>query len=200
LDSQVKLVEEPEALHALAHPVRVQVLEALRSPLSAAAVARRVSQPRQNVNYHVKELERAGLVRRVGERRKGNFIEGLYQAVASTFVVSPRAAWGDPRRLETMREQFSLERLVNVGERLQRDAAMLLDRAAFEGDEIASVSVEAEVRFTGEADRAAFLEEYLAAVGPLFRKYGRRRGDRYRVALAAYPDPDKPQRAEEDAT
>jgi hypothetical protein len=99
-----------------------------------------------------------------------------------------------------MQDQFSLERLVNVGERLQRDAAVLLDRAAFEGDEIASVSVEAEVRFAGEADRAAFLKEYLAAVGPLFRKYGRRRGDPYRVALAAYPNPEEVETQTGDAT
>jgi DNA-binding transcriptional ArsR family regulator len=187
--NRVKLVDEPEGLQALAHPVRVQVLEALRSPTSAATVARQVGQPRQNVNYHVKELERAGLVRRVGERRRGNFIEGLYQAVASTFIVSPRAAWGDPRRIEAMKDQFTLERLVRLGERLERDAAVLLDRAAFENEEIASASVEAEVAFASEADRAAFLEEYLAAVGPLFSKYGRRQGDPYRVALAVYPEP-----------
>jgi DNA-binding transcriptional ArsR family regulator len=186
---RVMLVETPDGLQALAHPVRVRVLEALRAPLSAAAVARAVGEPRQNVNYHVKELERAGFVRKVDERRNGNFIETRYQAVASTFVVSPRAAWSDPRRVQAMQEQFSLERLVQVGERLQRDAAMLLDRAAFDGEEIASVSVEVDVRFATDADRAAFLEEYLAAVGPLFRKYGRRRGEPYRVALAAYPNP-----------
>lgn len=196
--SQVKLVEHPEGLQALAHPVRVQVLEALREPSSAATAARRVGQPRQNVNYHVKELERAGLVRRVGERRKGNFVERLYQAVATTFVVSPRAAWGNPRRIEAMQDQFALERLVHLGERLERDAAVLLDRAAFDGDQIASVSVEVDVRFATEADRAAFLEEYLAAVGPLFRKYGRRDGDPYRVALAAYPDPEVHEEVEED--
>jgi hypothetical protein len=150
----------------------------------------------------VKELERAGLVRRVGERRKGNFVECLYQAVASTFVVSPRAAWGDPRRMQAMQDQFALERLVHLGERLERDAAVLLDRAAFEGEEIASVSVEVDVRFATEADRAAFLEEYLTAVGPLFRKYGKRDGDVYRVALAAYPDPvaDERRATEEDDT
>jgi DNA-binding transcriptional ArsR family regulator len=196
--TQVKLVVQPEGLHALAHPVRVQVLEALREPASAATVARHVGQPRQNVNYHVKELERAGLVRPVGERRKGNFVERLYQAVATTFVVSPRAAWGDPRRIQAMRDQFALERLVHLGERLERDAAVLLDRAAFDGDEIASVSVEVDVRFATEADRAAFLEEYLAAVGPLLRKHGRRDGDPYRVALAAYPDPEIDDDADED--
>jgi hypothetical protein len=67
---------------------------------------------------------------------------------------------------------------------------VLLDRAAFEAEEIASAVVEAEVRFGSEADRAAFLDEYLAAVGPLLRRYGTAAaGTPYRVALAAYPDP-----------
>jgi DNA-binding transcriptional ArsR family regulator len=188
--THVKSVEDPEGLQALAHPVRVQVLEALREPSSAANVARRIGHPRQNVNYHVKELQRAGLVRQVGERRKGNFVEQLYQAVATTFVVSPRAVWGDPRRTQAMRDQFALERLVHLGERLERDAAVLLDRAAFDGDEIASASVDVEVRFASEADRAAFLDEYLATVGPLLEKYGHRDGLPYRVALVAYPDPE----------
>jgi DNA-binding transcriptional ArsR family regulator len=186
----VHLLEDAEALQALAHPVRVRVLEALREPASAAAAARAVGQPRQNVNYHLKELERAGLVRKVGERRNGNFIEALYQAIAPTIVISPRAAWGDPRRLEALREQMSLEHLVLTGERLSRDAAALLDRAAFDGEEIASAAVEAEVQFESEDARAAFMREYLKAVGPLLRKYGRKKGTPYRVVLATYPDPE----------
>ena len=188
---RVHVVDDAESLQALAHPVRLRVLEALREPASAATAARAVDQPRQNVNYHLKELERAGLVEKVGERRKGNFIEALYRAVAPTIVVSPRAAWSHPRRLDALREQLSLENLVVLGERLGRDAAVLLDRAAFDGEEIASAAVEAEVRFASEATRAQFMEEYLRAVGPLLRKYGSRRGQRYRVALAAYPDPDE---------
>jgi DNA-binding transcriptional ArsR family regulator len=187
---RVKVVDEPEALQALSHPIRVQILEALRAPESAAAVARAIGQGRQNVNYHLKELERAGLVRRTGERRAGNFVESLYESVAGTFVVSPRAAWGDRRRLDAMREQLSLERLVVLGERLGRDATELLDRAAFDGEEVASASVEAEVQFASEEARGEFLKEYLAAVGPLLRKYGRRKGTPYRVALAVYPHPE----------
>jgi len=170
--------------------VRVRVLEALREPASAAAAARAVGQSRQNVNYHLKELERAGLVRKVGERRNGNFIEALYQAIAPTIVISPRAAWGDPRRVEALREQMSLEHLVLTGERLSRDAAALLDRAAFDGEEIASAAVEAEVQFDSEDARAAFMREYLKAVGPLLRKYGQKKGTPYRVVLATYPDPE----------
>jgi DNA-binding transcriptional ArsR family regulator len=190
----VGTIDNPGALQALSHPLRIEILDALRDPDSAAGVARRVEAPRQKVNYHLKELERAGLVVRTGERRNGNFVESLFRSAARTLVVSPRAAWGDPRRLAAKADQLSLENLVSLGERLQRDAAVLLDRAAFEGAQIASAAVEADVRFASVEARAAFLDEYLAAVGPLLRKYGTKEGAPYRVCLAAYPNPSGKER------
>ncbi len=184
---RVQQIEDPEALLALGHPLRVRILEALHAPASAAAVARELGESRQNVNHHLKSLERAGLVKRVGERRKGNFVESLYEAVARTLVVSPRASWADPRRGQALAEQQALARLVDLGERVHHDATVLLDRAAFDGDEIASAVVEAEIGFASEAERAEFMKAYLAAVGPLLREYGQRAGERYRVALAVYP-------------
>lgn len=185
----VQTIEDPEALQALSHPLRVRILDALREPDSAAGVARRLGDARQKVNYHLKELERCGLVTPAGERRKGNFVESLYRSVARTLVVLPRAAWGDPRRSAAMADQLSLENLVTLGERLARDAAVLLDRAAFDGEEIASAAVEADVCFASDADRAAFLNEYLAAIGPLLSKYGASAGSPYRLAVAVYPAP-----------
>src|SRR5262245_46948940 len=108
----VRTIDSPEELQALSHPLRVQILDALREPGSAAGVARRLGVARQKVNYHLKELERAGLVAGRGERRAGNFVEALYQSNARTIVVSPRAAWGDPRRLAALADQMSLEQLV----------------------------------------------------------------------------------------
>jgi DNA-binding transcriptional ArsR family regulator len=181
-------VRDAETLQALAHPIRVQILESLREPASAATVARRIGLPRQKVNYHLKELERAGLVQQIDERRVGNFIECVYRAVARTFLVSPEVAWADGRRLETMQSQHSLETLVMLGERLQRDAASLLDRAAFDGAQIASVSVSAELSFENEKQRQAFLNEYLETLAPLLERYGSKTGAPYRVVLAAYPE------------
>ena len=37
--ARVKVVDDPEALQALGHPVRLKILEALREPGSAAASA-----------------------------------------------------------------------------------------------------------------------------------------------------------------
>lgn len=188
MTDQVYSVRDPNTLQALSHPTRVQMLEVLREPASAAEVARRIGQPRQRVNHHLHALEEARLVRRVGEERTGNFVATKYRAVARAFVVSPSVAWSDPRRTEAMQSQHSLETLVLLGERLQSDAAALLDRAAFDGEEIASAAVTAETRFASEKDRAAFLEEYLSAMARLTEKYGSRKGEGYRVVLAAYPE------------
>ena len=161
----VHVVEDIEALQVLGHPLRVRILELLREPGSAATVARELGETRQKVNY----------------------LETLYEAAGRSFLVSPRVAWSDPRRLDTLRQQHSLENLVMVGAQLQRDAISLLDRAAFDGEQIASAAVEADVHFADEKDRAAFLEEYLAAVQQLCDRYGSRDGLPYRVVLAAHP-------------
>jgi DNA-binding transcriptional ArsR family regulator len=167
--------------------MRLRILGALRQPGSAAAVARELGEPRQKVNYHLKELERAQLVRQVGERRTGNFIENLYEAAARSFVVSPRVAWPDGQRAAALAAQTSLEHLVQLGERMQRDSADLLDRAAFDGEQIASAAVEAEVRFADEQQRTEFLNAYLQAVGPLLARYGAATGEPYRLVLTVYP-------------
>jgi DNA-binding transcriptional ArsR family regulator len=183
----VHVVEDVEALQVLGHPLRIRILELLREPGSAATVAREVGETRQKVNYHLKELERVGLVEAVGERRSGNFMETLYESVGRSFLVSPRVAWSDPRRVDALRQQHSLERLVMVGAQLERDAISLLDRAAFDGEQIASAAVEVDVHFADEKDRAAFLEEYLATVQKLCDHYGSAKGLAYRVVMAAHP-------------
>jgi len=184
----VRFVDDAPSVQALMHPVRVQVLDELREPDSAAGVARRIGKSRQSVNYHVKELAAAGLVEPAGERRSGNFVEQLFQSVAKTFIVTPRLAWKDPRRVAALRDQVPLEHLISLGERVQRDASALLDRAAFDGEQVASASLEAEVHFPDEATRAAFLQDYAKAVGPLLTKYGSQTGEPYRAVLAVYPD------------
>lgn len=192
----VHVVEDIEALQVLGHPLRVRILEALREPGSAATVAREVGETRQKVNYHLKELERVGLVAPVGERRSGNFIETLYEAVGRSLLISPRVAWSDPRRVDVLRQQHSLERLVMVGGQLERDAISLLDRAAFDGEQIASAAVEADVHFADERDRAVFLDEYLEKVRELCDRYGSREGLPYRIVLAAHPLTETEGRAE----
>jgi DNA-binding transcriptional ArsR family regulator len=181
------VLESTAQLAAITHPTRLRILDALRSPDSAAGVARTLGEPRQRINHHVRELAKAGLLVEAGERRKGNFVEQLYESTAGTFVVSPRLTWGDGARLRAIADQVSLQHLVEVGERLQHDAAHLLDRAAFDGEEVAAVAVEATVRFPDAEARAAFLDEYLALVARLVEQHAGHDGDPFSVAFVAHP-------------
>jgi DNA-binding transcriptional ArsR family regulator len=66
----VRLVEEPDRLRAALTPLRRRLLELLRVPTSATELAATLGLPRQKVNYHVRALEAAGLVRLVEERQR----------------------------------------------------------------------------------------------------------------------------------
>jgi DNA-binding transcriptional ArsR family regulator len=167
--------------------LRVRALELLRAPASAASVARALGESRQKMTYHLQQLEQAGLIRKVKERRTGGFVEDLYQATAKSLVVSPEVTWGGAARSQALRRQLPLMSLVQLGASLQSDATVLLDRAAFDGAEIPSVSLDGEIAFASEQDRAAFIKEYLAAVQPLLEKHGGRSGDRFRFIAAVYP-------------
>ena len=139
-------LSDPAAITAATHPVRAAILDAMREPSTAAAVARVVGQSRQNVAYHV--------------------------------------------RAAALADQLSLGELFAAGERLQRDSAVLLDRAAFDGDEVPSASVTTDIRFVSEEARSAFLHDSVDALTALAHQHGSRRGAPYRLLLAAYPNPE----------
>jgi DNA-binding transcriptional ArsR family regulator len=188
MQTSIALVSDSKQVGALAHPMRSKILEGLRTPDTAAGLARSFGRSRQSVRYHLKALERVGLIEHAGERRKGNFVEQLYQAIATRFIVSSEFASNPKQLASVFRDQASLSQLVELGERLQRDAAGLIELAASEGRVIPSASVESEVRFKDEAMRSAFMSEFIPMLKVLLAKYGGSDGPAYRVALVTYPE------------
>ena len=74
-------------MRAFTHSERPELAE----PASATMLAARVGLARQKVNYHLRALERHGLVELVEERRKGNCTERVLRATAASYVISPAA-------------------------------------------------------------------------------------------------------------
>ena len=122
----IAVIEDPATAESLLDPVRTRLLEALAEPASATMLASRLGLPRQLVNYHLRTLERHGLVELEAERRKGNVTERVMRASAGSYVISPAALTAlqpDPGRST---DQRSAVWLLALAARLVRDVGALL--------------------------------------------------------------------------
>ncbi|MEU8272350.1 helix-turn-helix domain-containing protein [Sphaerisporangium sp. NPDC049002] len=186
----VAVIEDPAAAEVSLDPVRSRLLAELSEPRSATMLAARVGLPRQKVNYHLKALERHGLVELIEERRKGNVTERVMRATAASYVISPVAlaeVQPDPSRSP---DQLSARWLLAVAARLVRDVGELITGAAKARKKVATFAIDGEIRFASAADRAAFAEELADAVAALVSKYhdGAAEGGRdHRLIVAVHP-------------
>lgn len=188
----VGLIRDHDQAASLLQPDRLKLLGALTTPDSASGLARRFDLPRQRLNYHLRELERVGLIELVEERRRGNCVERVVRATARAYVISPEVlgALGDSP--DQARDRFSALNLVQVAARTIREVSDLLSRAAASGKRVATLTLDADVRFASPTTRARFAQELTATVAALVEKYHDDEapgGRACRFIAAAYPKP-----------
>jgi DNA-binding transcriptional ArsR family regulator len=190
------VIDDPAAAIAALGPVRSRLLAALHEPGSAAMLAPAVGLTRQKVNYYLRALEREGLVRVVEERRWGGITERVFQASAASYVVSPEALGtvaGDPARVP---DRLSARYLIALGARIVREVAGLLKRAEHEDKRLATLGLDAEIRFSSAAERAAFADDLARAISELVARYhdtSAPGGRPHRLVVAAHPLPHAPE-------
>src|SRR5690349_6280514 len=168
----------------------MRILEHLDEPDSAAGIARRLELPRQQVSYHMRELEQAGLVELVEERRKGNCIERVVRAAARSYVISPEALGKLGTTPEQQRDRFSIGYLVALAARAIRDLTVICGRAEKAGKRVSTLALEVEVRFASAESRNAFAEELANTVAKLAAKYHDESapgGRRFHLFTGVYP-------------
>jgi DNA-binding transcriptional ArsR family regulator len=180
----VLYLDDVEQAEALLKPQRIEVLRNLSEPRSCTEVARVLQQSQQRVYYHVRRLVDAGLVTQVSERKVRGILEGVYQASARSYWLSPRLVGrlGPGRE----RDELSLGYLLDLMEEVQADVAGL-DRSA---GELPSVGVSGRIRVPPER-RQEFLDDLRTTLQGLFARYGEATGDAFRLAVACYPAPHK---------
>ena len=186
----VAVIDDPAVAAVSLDPVRARLLSELTRPASATALADRVGLARQKVNYHLRELERHGLVELVEERRKGNMTERLLQATAASYVISPAALAQVAPDPGLSPDRLSARWLLALAARLVRDVGALVSGAARANKPVATFALEGEVRFASAADRAAFADELARTVTGLVARYhheGAARGRTHRVVVAIHP-------------
>jgi DNA-binding transcriptional ArsR family regulator len=190
----VEVIDDPAAATVALEPVRSRLLAELAKPASAAALATRLGLARQKVNYHLRALESHGLVRVAEKRRWGGLTERLLVATAETYVVSPGALGpvaADPRRNA---DRLSAGYLIALAARIVREVSDLWRRARKLDKRLATLSLDAEIRFRCAAERAAFSGELTQAIAGLVARYHDAHapgGRAHRLIVVAHPLPQE---------
>ena len=191
----VTVIDNPAAAEVSLAPVRSRLLAELAQPGSATTLAARVGLTRQKVNYHLRALERHGLIELVEERRTGNMTERVMRATAASYVISPAALAAlapDPDRSP---DQLSALWLLALAARLVRETGELIAGARRTRRPLATFGIDTEIRFASAADRAACAAELADAVESLVAKYhdeAAAGGRRHRLLLALHPSITRP--------
>jgi DNA-binding transcriptional ArsR family regulator len=186
------LISDANHAAAVLHPLRLRILAGLAEQDSATSLARKLQLPRQLVNYHVRQLERAGLVEVVGERRRRNCTERLVRAVARSYLIDPSTLGNlaaDPDRVE---DHASSAYLVAAAARLIRELAVLRDGAGRTGKRVPTLTLQSEIRFATPESQQAFAAELTRTLALLVAKYHDDEagdGRRFRLLVGAWPAP-----------
>ncbi|MGE5333406.1 MAG: helix-turn-helix domain-containing protein [Nitrososphaerota archaeon] len=86
---EVYELENLEQLRAIADELRSRIAEALtHRAMTATQIAELLGQAPAKIHYHVRELERVGLIRLVATREKSGILEKYYRAVARSLTAS----------------------------------------------------------------------------------------------------------------
>jgi DNA-binding transcriptional ArsR family regulator len=183
---EIETVAEPGRAAVLLDPLRLRLLSLVHEPASAAELARRVGLPRQRVNYHVRALAAAGFLRSAGRRVRRNMIERRFQATARSYVLAPGLL--GPLAARRPADARSAATLVALAAEMQAETAAGAAAAARSGAGLATLSIEADVRFTGAEQRARFARALRDAVAGVVGRHTAPRGGRaYRLVVGCYP-------------
>ncbi|MGG5259507.1 ArsR/SmtB family transcription factor [Phycicoccus avicenniae] len=177
------LIDEPEAVRAALSPVRRRLLAHLREPASAPELAAALGLSRQNVNYHLRALEAAGLVELVEERQRRGFRERVLRARPG-FVIDPGLVSDD---FERVADRFAADHLVGAAADAVRDVSRMQAAAEAEGTRLLTATVEVEARFASPAAVRDFTDELTALLQDLVTRYDTPRGRRHRLVAFTHP-------------
>jgi DNA-binding transcriptional ArsR family regulator len=152
-DVAITYVDSPDRVRAALSPVRRDLLKRLRTPSSASRLAAELELPRQRLNYHLKVLEKAGLVELVEERPRRGCVERILCTRPGALVVDPTIVTGEFTKVH---DQYAAEHLVGVAATAVRDVARMQAGATRADKRLLTFTLETEVWFAQPSDVHAF--------------------------------------------
>jgi DNA-binding transcriptional ArsR family regulator len=185
-------IDDPVHVRAALTPIRRRILDRLRLPGSATALAAEFAMGRQRLNYHLRALEDAGLLNLVEARRRRGCIERILVARAQAFVVDPAVVGA--RRVRAVRaaaqDRFAAEHLIDTAGDVVRQVARMQARAERQRTRLLTFTLDTELSFATPQD----LERFTTELADFLARQGQKHGApdtsrRYRIVVGAHPAP-----------
>lgn len=184
------VLRDRERLRGGLTSLRQRLLAELREPASATSLASRLGETRQRVNYHLRELEKSGLVELVEVRQRRGRQERLLRATARTVVVAPTVV-GPPE--PGAQDRFAVETLLTTAARTCTEVADLRERAAAAGKRLITFTIEAEIGFAQPAEIEEFVGRIGERIAELAGEYDSPTAPRrYRLTVTGHPSVPRP--------
>jgi DNA-binding transcriptional ArsR family regulator len=194
----MELLQRPDQVRLALSPTRRRILEQLREPSSATGLASTLAMSRQLVNYHLRALERAGLVELVEERQRRGCVERVLRARAQAFVVDP-AVMGEGGTVTAAQDRYAAEHLVNAATSIVREVTRMGSKAEREGTRLLTFTLETDIRFAEPRDVERFTTTLAELIAQAASKYHVPTGGRaYRVIVGGHPSPATQQEDTDD--
>jgi DNA-binding transcriptional ArsR family regulator len=190
----VDVIADAARARVVLEPLRLRILAEAREPQSATSMAAALGLPRQNVNYHVRELARAGYLRKAGRQKKRGLTEQRWVASARTFVIGDDVLgpMSHAASAESM-DKASVAYLLTLAARIQREAGRAWREAHAASKRLPVLSIDTEVSFRSPRERARFAEALAEAVTRVVAEYSSPATSQtsrpFRVVLGCYPIP-----------
>ena len=188
----IDVVREARKASVLLKPLRREILARAGIPASAATIAAALGRPRQVVNYHVRQLARAGFLRKAGRQRKRGLTEQRYVVSARAFILAPEMlgavgpAAGD---------KSSAAYLLMLATRLQREVSEAWCDAEAQRISLPLLAIDTEFTFATPSQRAGFAAALERAITNVVAEHtsAAAAGDSaYRLVIGCYPRCQKP--------
>jgi DNA-binding transcriptional ArsR family regulator len=192
--SSITLLDRADRLKVALSPIRRRLLDRLRQPASATELAAEMELGRQRVNYHLRELEKAGLVHLVEERQRRGCVERILAARADAFVVDPAVmgSRGSHAIQASAQDRYSAEHLIDAAGDVVRHVARMRAAAEQQGTRLLTFAIDTEINFATPDDLERFttaLAEFVAREAG--KVHNPEQGRRFRILLGGHPAPGR---------
>lgn len=192
----VSVIRDAPKAGVLLKPLRREILGHAQTPISATGIAAAMGRPRQVVNYHVRELARAGFLRRAGRVKKRGLTEQRYVVSAQAYVLAPEmlGALDASAMPAGAPDKASAAYLLMLATRLQKELSESWRAAEANHAPLPLLSLDTAFGFASAADRARFAQALTETITTVVANHtttaDRACDGRYRLVLGCYPTPE----------